>query len=86
MEKELKIHKFDSSGEAYDACQCDEDVCVGDILIIESEEIVGIADTWPIAITTANGDLHIPRADFDWKSASGEPYKFVQLSFEIAKA
>ena len=52
------IHRFPSTGATYDACQCDPSVRKGDILWIPSETVVGIADTWPIAITHANGALH----------------------------
>jgi hypothetical protein len=55
----LAIHKFDTTGEAYDATQCDENVKKGDILIVESEKVVGIAYTWPVAITEAHGELHV---------------------------
>ena len=54
----MSIHKFDSTAEAYDACQCDEDIKRGDLLVIESEGVVGVADTWPYAITEAHGELH----------------------------
>ncbi len=50
---------FGSSGEAYDACQCDEDIKDGDVLIIKSEKVVGIAGTWPVAVTVENGELHV---------------------------
>ena len=53
-----RIHTFDSSGEAYDACQCDDDIKNGDVLVIAKEKVVGVADTWPIAITAENGALH----------------------------
>jgi hypothetical protein len=58
----MAIHIFDTTGEAYDACQCDESVNKGDILFIPSEGVVGLADTWPIAITKAYGDLHTATA------------------------
>jgi hypothetical protein len=53
-----RTHYFDSTGEAYDACQCDEKISTGDALVIESEQIVGLAYTWPVAITEAYGVLH----------------------------
>jgi hypothetical protein len=52
------IHKFESTGNAYDACQCDEDIKNGDILVIASEGVIGIADTWPFAVTAEAGSLH----------------------------
>lgn len=54
----MKVHKFDSTGDAYDACQCDEEIKKGDLLVIESEKVIGIADTWPVAVTTESGELH----------------------------
>lgn len=55
---EMKTHQFSSTGEAYDACQCDEDIQDGDILVIESEGVIGVADTWPVAVTAEHGSLH----------------------------
>lgn len=54
----MKIHFFESTGEAYDACQCAPEIKIGDILFIPSEGVVGIADVWPVAITADHGDLH----------------------------
>jgi hypothetical protein len=56
----VKVHHFCSSGEAYDATQCDENIKNGDLLVIESEGVIGIADTWPVAVTVAYGKLHTP--------------------------
>jgi hypothetical protein len=54
----MNVHNFSSSGSAYDACQCDEDIKDGDVLVIESEEVAGVAGTWPVAVTVKNGELH----------------------------
>lgn len=54
----MKKHTFASTGQAYDACQCDQDVKKGDILLIPDENVVGIADTWPFAISKEHGQLH----------------------------
>ncbi len=56
--KPPNVHRFDSTGEAYDACQCDDAISDGDVLIIESECVVGVAHTWPIAVTVESGALH----------------------------
>ncbi len=42
-----RIHAFDTSGNAYDATQTDERIVNGDILLILTEKVVGIAYTWP---------------------------------------
>jgi len=60
-------HQFDSSNEAYDACQVGETydgdkVNDRDILVIKSEQVVGLADTWPLAVTTRHGAFHVPEA------------------------
>jgi hypothetical protein len=53
-----RLHAFDSTGNAYDACQTDERITTGDTLIILNEGVIGIAYTWPIAVTAARGALH----------------------------
>lgn len=52
------IHRFASTGEAYDATQCDDEIRNGDVLVIVPEGVVGIADTWPFAVTKNFGELH----------------------------
>ena len=56
--KFVRVIEFESTGEAYDACQTDEDILSGDILIIRKEDVIGIADTWPFAVTEKFGKLH----------------------------
>ena len=62
------IHHFQTTGEAYDACQCDETITSGDVLVILPEGVVGIADTWPVAVTLNHGNL--PDLECPWPSAS----------------
>ena len=52
------IHKFDTTGEAYDAVQCDPEIKNGDFLFVPSEQVIGIAYTWPFALTKNHGALH----------------------------
>lgn len=54
----MTIHTFRSTGNAYDRCQCDDTIRTGDMLVIESESIIGLAGAWPIAVTEAAGNLH----------------------------
>jgi hypothetical protein len=54
----MAVHRFGSTGEAYDACQCDEGIRDGDVLVVEPEGVVGVADTWPFAVTRETGVLH----------------------------
>ena len=51
-------HAFASTGNAYDATQCDEAIRIGDTLIVLPENVVGVAMTWPFAVTQAHGNLH----------------------------
>ena len=60
---------FDSSGEAYDRCNWDEHMITGRIFTVASEQIVGIAWAWPIAVTVKKGHLHA--ADSDPRSWTG---------------
>ena len=53
-----RLHSFASTGNAYDATQCDETISAGDTLLVLTERVVGIAMTWPFAVTEANGKLH----------------------------
>ena len=34
----MNTHRFDGTGDAYDACQCDEDIKTGDTLVIEEPD------------------------------------------------
>lgn len=59
----MNTHYFDSTKEAYDATQCRDDIKQGDALVIASENVVGIAFTWPIAVTKNHGELHTLKDD-----------------------
>ena len=51
-------HGFATTGNAYDASQCDEAISTGDTLIVLDEQVVAVAMTWPFAITAEAGKLH----------------------------
>ncbi|MFJ1529701.1 hypothetical protein ACIOFV_14950 [Streptomyces mirabilis] len=54
-----KVHRFSDTSEAYDASQCSEAIRDGDVLVVESERVVGFLDeAWPVAITEAHGEFH----------------------------
>lgn len=58
------VHHFRSTGEAYDASQCRDDIADGDVLVIEREQVVGfLRRAWPGAITAAHGELATFTAD-----------------------
>ncbi|MFF3096775.1 hypothetical protein [Streptomyces cyaneofuscatus] len=53
------VHRFTSTSEAYDETQTRDDIRDGDVLVIESEKVVGfLRSAWPGAITTEHGELH----------------------------
>tara|TARA_Y100000389_G_C17333448_1_gene449354 strand:+ start:246 stop:620 length:375 start_codon:yes stop_codon:yes gene_type:complete len=58
MVDDVRVWTFTSSGRAYDMTQCDDDLKNGDVLLIPSEKVVGITNTWPFAITKKLGQLH----------------------------
>lgn len=53
-----QTHNFISTGAAYDATQCDQAVENGHALHVSAEKVVGLAWTWPVAITHEAGALH----------------------------
>lgn len=55
--RELKALLFATTKEAYDATQTGE-APLGSVLLIPSEGVVGLAWTWPVAVTVASGELH----------------------------
>lgn len=57
------VHHFDDTTEAYNATQCNEEMRDGDVLVIEPEKVIGIAWTWPFALTERFGELHVTTAD-----------------------
>lgn len=79
-----KIHHFDSTVRAYDATQSDDKIKKGDVLIIESEKVVGLADTWPVAVTEWAGELHGILADTSLEKL-GFSDKSIALARDAAK-
>ncbi len=56
---EPKVHTFESTGEAYDASQCDDNIVDGDVLAIPGERVVGfLYEAWPVAVTVDVGVFH----------------------------
>lgn len=47
-----KVHTFESSGEAYDWSQCRDDIDIGDVLYVPSEQVAAVlVDAWPTVDT-----------------------------------
>lgn len=83
---DMKTHHFDDTGYAYDACQTDENIKTGDILICERDQVIGIADVWPVAITIKNGELHTvdPKYIQDWMKDRGITKNSIITAIKIA--
>ena len=79
-----QVHTFRSTFEAYNATQCIEEIRDGDVLVIKPEQVIGIACTWPFALTEHIGELHVltanPRTYEDGKFAAG-----VDLAEQLAR-
>ena len=59
----VPVHTFPSSGSAYNGCQTNENIHDGDIIHVPSEGVVGLAGTWPAAVTKNYGQLHAYGSD-----------------------
>lgn len=58
-QRAVSVHHFESSGEAYDASQCYDEIKDGDVLVIKSERVVGVLHkAWPVALTPNFGKFH----------------------------
>ena len=87
----MRVHYFDTSGEAYDASQTHDDISDGDVLVVESEQAVAILmKAWP---TVYNDDalpneFHTLGPDYDWAMTEyGESVKLAErvLSGNVAR-
>ena len=97
---ERRILYFPTSREAYDASQTglawvpgvDEmdgqevDVVNGDILVVVPERVVGVVDTWPVAVTEAHGALHgVSSMQFLADRLSGISARDVRAAMQVAR-
>ena len=83
------IHSFETTGNAYDGVMTSDRILTGDIIIIPSEKVVGLADAYPVAITAETGHLHGfngNRQDFDRYCTEAEmPHDAAAAAFRIAE-
>jgi len=55
----VRVHVFPDTVMCYNDTQVREDIKDGDVLVVPSDEIVGIlVEAWPTAITAHYGELH----------------------------
>ena len=63
-----------STGEAYALSNCDDYWETGAVFVVESEQVVGIAWAWPVAVTAASGELHTTdRHPSQWDGVEMDP-------------
>lgn len=59
----MKVHEFEASGDAYDETQYNDELQDGDVLVVRPEGVIGVVETWPVAVTKNHGSLHSLRQD-----------------------
>jgi hypothetical protein len=53
------VHRFRTTGDAYNASQTDSLIANGDVLVALDEHVIGVLmQAWPVAITGVFGDFH----------------------------
>lgn len=57
------VHVFATTSEAYDACQWNDEIKTGDVLVCTKEKVVGLAGAWPVAVTPEAGSFHQSKGD-----------------------
>jgi hypothetical protein len=74
-------HAFASTGNAYDASQCDEAIKTGDTLIVLAEQVVAIAMTWPF-----RGDRDLRQTPCPVAPREGETLADLARSLHVSAA
>jgi len=88
----IQVHRFCSSGEAYDATQTDDAINDGDVLVVPNEQLAGILiEAWPVAVGPERDDVAFhylaPEADISAiTSADGKVSKDYSESYARAEA
>lgn len=86
------VHTFESSREAYDLTQTDDNIKDGDVLVIPAEGIIGILiEAWPAAFIYEEGygpgKLHPVRWDVFLNSGPEKDYtESIRLVADTAEA
>lgn len=80
----ILMHYFNSTAEAYDATMTDDGIKTGDVLIVQAEKVVGLADTWPVAVTVEAGEFHHVRDGLSLASYGFKP-EHVRAAVSAAK-
>jgi hypothetical protein len=80
----VKVHYFESTGDAYDASQCREDIKDGDILVVREEGVIGVlCKAWPVAVTKKFGKFHTFQVGTNW--INYEDGKYLQSALQASQ-
>jgi hypothetical protein len=87
-----QVHEFATSGEAYDASQCDDTIRDGDVLVVRNERAVAIMlSAWPTATSEdlSGEHFHVAEPTLDWSAVPAidpsKPSRDYTRSIEIAQ-
>jgi len=72
-----KVYEFYSTGNAYDASQCRDDIEDGDILLVPNEGAVAIlVRAWPVAVSpnTSGEHFHTLEDGTEWETFEDGKY------------
>jgi hypothetical protein len=93
-----RVHYFESTGDAYDASQCCDEIKHGDVLAVPSRTLNGaeqpvavavLVEAWPVAISSFAGNFHRHDATWDWSkvdATGGANAYYMTASLELARA
>jgi hypothetical protein len=69
------VHRFATTGEAYNASQTHDEIRDGDVLAVEPEGVYGVlVAAWPIAVTEGTGAFHGLAEGVAWDDFEGGRY------------
>jgi hypothetical protein len=85
-----KVYEFYSTGNAYDASQCRDDIEDGDILLVPNEGAAAIlVRAWPIAVSqeTAGEAFHTLEDGAEWETYDDGKYlpSLALLTFALSE-
>ena len=86
-----KVHEFYSTGSAYDASQCRDEIEDGDILLVPNEGAAAIlVRAWPVAVSqeTAGEAFHTLEDGTEWETYEDGKYlpSLALLNFALETA
>lgn len=84
----MRVHIFDYSDFSYDRTQTDDDISMGDVIVIPTENIAAVLyQAWPIAVTPNYGEFHtlsVSVDEFILQEKSESDYDKYRKAFDLA--